>query len=563
MKRVFYTLFAVMFVVFFSAIAQDDTLVVQPDVEGIGALNRAVQGDTLPDGNPVNPNRVYKLLRGSRYLVDGRVSTKAGFHLRLVGEPAPATGTDYGPAVIQAAPRSEGGTDDRFFDIYGDVTLKNIWFLYWATNDARPWKPMMWRGEGASAVVYVQMKSVRFTNNVFRNGIDPSQWWAGRMIYFVTVPIDSAFMENNTIVNCGFGFQQQDYGIDYFWCNHNTFVNIPKFAFLNEQWKTAYITNNVFYNCHFTGERVTDRGGQDPDGYLYGAVLNVDTLRQSPYVDSANVGAIDLAKTVVFYNNSNYTEPWFQTYYDTYNADPTHSDPILAEPLMNERTDDMFYWHNNMKRGNIYDGENPSFVMVPTNTDSIIAFLDARYLANGNNVDWGWDNDVYPGEEINPRNLTMWPIVDNLSYTNSTLLAGGISNYPLGDMNWFLTQKASWEAQAAQERQTIKDIVSSVENQTSIQPDQYKLGHNYPNPFNPSTTINFSLPQAAKVKLVIFNLLGQQIRTLVNDEFTAGDHSIQWDGKDNKGMIVGSGIYFYQLSAGSSFSATHKMVLMK
>ncbi|MEE9442394.1 MAG: FG-GAP-like repeat-containing protein [candidate division Zixibacteria bacterium] len=92
--------------------------------------------------------------------------------------------------------------------------------------------------------------------------------------------------------------------------------------------------------------------------------------------------------------------------------------------------------------------------------------------------------------------------------------------------------------------------------------DQSMLLGNYPNPFNPSTTIGYNLVQGGHVKLEIFNISGQRIVSLVNEEKEAGLHSVVWDGKDSSGRQVASGIYFYRLEAGE-FSDTRKMILMK
>ncbi|NIV14780.1 MAG: T9SS type A sorting domain-containing protein [Aliifodinibius sp.] len=90
----------------------------------------------------------------------------------------------------------------------------------------------------------------------------------------------------------------------------------------------------------------------------------------------------------------------------------------------------------------------------------------------------------------------------------------------------------------------------------------FHLGQNYPNPFNPSTTIEYELTKKADVKLVVYNTLGQQVRVLKQGEQTAGLHQAVWDGKNDEGENVSTGIYLYTLSAGD-FSETKKMILMK
>ncbi|MBI2951416.1 T9SS type A sorting domain-containing protein, partial [bacterium] len=88
------------------------------------------------------------------------------------------------------------------------------------------------------------------------------------------------------------------------------------------------------------------------------------------------------------------------------------------------------------------------------------------------------------------------------------------------------------------------------------------LGQNFPNPFNPATQIGFSLAEEGRVRLVVYNLLGQVVRDLVDEYRTAGSHTVTWDGKDAAGRTVASGIYLYRIEA-SRFSAVRRMVLMK
>ena len=93
-------------------------------------------------------------------------------------------------------------------------------------------------------------------------------------------------------------------------------------------------------------------------------------------------------------------------------------------------------------------------------------------------------------------------------------------------------------------------------------PEQFHLCQNYPNPFNPETTIRFTLPQAGHVQLVIFNLLGQKVRTLVDGDRKAGFYSLRWDGRDEFGNPAASGIYYYVIKSGN-FHDTKRMILAR
>ena len=110
--------------------------------------------------------------------------------------------------------------------------------------------------------------------------------------------------------------------------------------------------------------------------------------------------------------------------------------------------------------------------------------------------------------------------------------------------------------------ETIEIIVGNTSDTDEVNPFITKLGNNYPNPFNPSTTIYFDLPQAVDVTLEIFNLRGQVINTLANSSFEAGRHYFNWDGKDYNGVNVSSGVYFYKLQT-DDFVDVKRMVLMK
>ncbi len=107
------------------------------------------------------------------------------------------------------------------------------------------------------------------------------------------------------------------------------------------------------------------------------------------------------------------------------------------------------------------------------------------------------------------------------------------------------------------------DIVTDVEDDDDIVlPESFQLNQNYPNPFNPETTIEFSLTRREYVSLNIYNILGQQVRELVNESLGAGHFRISWDGTDDARNSVASGIYYYQLKTDNSIQAK-KMLLLK
>jgi flagellar hook assembly protein FlgD len=88
------------------------------------------------------------------------------------------------------------------------------------------------------------------------------------------------------------------------------------------------------------------------------------------------------------------------------------------------------------------------------------------------------------------------------------------------------------------------------------------LNNAYPNPFNPNTTISYSMADAGNARIDIYNLRGQILRSFERDHANAGNYSFNWDGKDASGNFVGSGIYLYRMTSGN-YSATKKLILSK
>lgn len=101
-----------------------------------------------------------------------------------------------------------------------------------------------------------------------------------------------------------------------------------------------------------------------------------------------------------------------------------------------------------------------------------------------------------------------------------------------------------------------------VDGEVINTPESFSLSQNYPNPFNPETNIEFNLPSAQNVNLMVFNLLGQHVSTLVSGTLEAGTHTVTWNGKNDDGINVPSGIYFYKMIT-PEFSQTNKMVMVR
>jgi len=104
---------------------------------------------------------------------------------------------------------------------------------------------------------------------------------------------------------------------------------------------------------------------------------------------------------------------------------------------------------------------------------------------------------------------------------------------------------------------TVRQIASGAPLPTTLQLDQ-----NFPNPFNPTTEITYHLPEQQHALLVVYNLIGQKVKTLVNESQSSGSYSVTWDGTDKFGNKVPSGVYVYRLQSGK-YIQSRKMLLVK
>jgi flagellar hook assembly protein FlgD len=107
---------------------------------------------------------------------------------------------------------------------------------------------------------------------------------------------------------------------------------------------------------------------------------------------------------------------------------------------------------------------------------------------------------------------------------------------------------------------------TGIESAEANLPEDFALAQNFPNPFNPETTIEYAIPAKVSgklhVTLQIYNLMGQPVRTLVDEEKSPGRYHAVWDGKSGAGVKVSSGVYLYTIAAGN-FKATRKMAILK
>jgi hypothetical protein len=145
-------------------------------------------------------------------------------------------------------------------------------------------------------------------------------------------------------------------------------------------------------------------------------------------------------------------------------------------------------------------------------------------------------------------------VTANAGYSIADILVDGRSVGPV----------SSYTFPSVKENHTMHARFSrtTAVHESPIIPTEYTLYQNHPNPFNPETNIEFALPKPEQVRLRIFDVYGREVRFLFTMWLQAGLHAVKWDGRDDDGVAVGSGVYFYRLQAGS-FTETKKLVLMR
>jgi len=192
----------------------------------------------------------------------------------------------------------------------------------------------------------------------------------------------------------------------------------------------------------------------------------------------------------------------------------------------------------------------------------IQAALKTHFVLFENDVD-GYDcmvREILPSEDLN-----LSSVGDSVAVTREFDLDPSCDPEHLGIVVFVQSDSTKAILQAARHFLAFcpsdnEDTLQDEDNAGNI--DDYRLSQNYPNPFNPSTTIEFALPRSGEVRIDIFNILGRRMRTLVDRVMAPGRHLTTWDGRDDSGEEVASGVYFYRLES-QDFVETKRMFLMR
>lgn len=519
--------------------------------QGLETLNLAVEGDTTAAGEPMNPNRVYRLERGGVYLLNGSVSNVQGSPLRVVA----AQGD--GPAPLLIPLTDETGEASRAFRLFGDGTFigLSVSGINTLGNQA---SSNMFRPEAAGARIiidncfldhdaqsFVRMNAddqkLYMTNTQARNSVllaDPNN---GRIIDTRGNTIDSIFVQNCTWYHNGSTMIRDGGGIiKTLFFDHNTLYNGSN-TVETSRTINAQLTNNLFINIDYEGDVLSK---VDPADTVIADFMDIDSLNASDL-------ALEADRTFIYENNNFAMTAKLQAWFDSI-------DSLYAWVWINQSTQAFIDTATdaNITIRNILS-EDPEFSDAP-DEQLVIDFAQYRLSTPGNenNPDFRADRNGIASITTDPNSFGIEDDPYDFDYpTSKASYTAATGGFPLGDLNWFPDKKAEWIAAGS-------PTVGVRSDQASV-PLTFRLSQNYPNPFNPTTNIEYTLHNSSRVTLSIFNLLGQRIRTLVDAELSpAGSHTVTWNGRDDAGQLVTSGVYIYRLNT-AEFTGSRKMLLLK
>jgi hypothetical protein len=316
-------------------------------------------------------------------------------------------------------------------------------------------------------------------------------------------------------------------------------------------------------------------------------VVNIDTLENEMYGGawwSPGVApAMDDTKVLIS-NNIHWVNPLLDHYYNGEYNDSTNF-PLSAlgwevpgtievenvPPIfLNDITTGLAAAYGNIVVENNWDNDTDPLLVTPSIADKSVvdslATMTRRLYGVSTEQEAGpawvfgdYDANTVPGIEVEDGDgiTKISDLVEDFTYTSG--LVSGIDSRPIGALHWWAGEMDTYDEMAALAgvKAAWEGSATAIEDDITQVPTQFKLGNAYPNPFNPTTTLEFTIARQTKVNITIHNELGQQVATLVNKEMPAGVHQVTWDATG-----LASGLYFYTMEA-DNFKETQKMMLVK
>ncbi len=544
-----------------------------------GLLDQIVRADTL--GNGTQAHHVYMLATtDTTYIFDATITVKSS--VAFIGVPKAGTGK---LPTIQPDVLGDLSIPGVLFTLTGNHstgTFKNLYLLGIAVNNQVNYgggQAIQLTADSstivADNVVFEQWSQFAIgyagsyckffiTNCKFRNmTTQPNQYYVGEVLrnenYVAAFKTDSIVIKNNTML-CVSGYATAATGgiVNYYEFSHNNVIYTFKNPFFLDRMVNARFNNNIFYGVYAGGQNKTEFNG-GWDSFTAGTVASIitmgplDSTTAAILLGHASTGAGDTTaeklRKIEVKNNDYFWPAGLVSYWAAWN-DTAHVDSIYTPVWMNAQSVTMFTdktkWPGFVESGNAnvdpgFGASVPGVLNPGTANANGVGLLNWFAAVRGG----AGTTETYGYNFTQVQNTANWvppwplPESNDMKYTNATLMTGATDGKQVGDLYWWVGGPSAVQPQAGTVAQT------------------YSLSQNYPNPFNPTTQISFNLPKAGNVELQVFNMLGQQVSTLISGSMAAGQHIATFDARN-----LASGLYFYRLTAGS-YSATMKMMLIK
>jgi len=519
--------------------------------------------DTTATGGLL-PDRVYELVGGGLYICQQTFSVYGDDVLRL------RSSNDQKP-VIYLYPTGTGATPQNppgnFIRVYGaDLELSGIavsGFFEPVDSNFNNVQGNMFRNDNEGSnykfdnCIFSNINgqiircegstgTLKVTNCIFTNlgALSTSNFGAGKGIDLRAVSVDSLILVNNTWTNYQdrvvrhYNFSNPLAGtgnIKYTRIDHNTIYNGMGFhglLSLGNVGDKVIITNNLFKDAFAAGEDSTD------------------VTRSAEWANTGEKYPNGNNRMTWIFTAPNDSTEWTisNNYYAISDSGQAFFNQHTAEPIV---VGSQLSWHINSRLG--ADSVN-AFTLISdpglVNTQNLMTNLMRWYVSpTGGNKTKNTPSTLWhrATDDMDRRPIAFWiNDLDAAYQTSSPAYTGSQGGFPAGDLNWFPSKKAEWLT-----------WITDVETEEGYIPESFSLEQNYPNPFNPSTRITFNITEAGLTNISVYNLLGQKVATVLNQELVAGRHTVDFNGTN-----LSSGVYFYKLESGKNV-ATQKMMLLK
>jgi len=558
-----------------------DTVVVKSTTTStyINTVRTAVVGDTTATGERTNPNRVYETVPGEYYISDVSLELDATVPNLVLTAPIPKDGGS--PPVHVRALQPDGRKDKTFIQAVGNIYVENQYYCGTFSTDDSYESEFERTSLNSRCVVnncifdltrwtlvlpLAQHASYFFTNCKFINIGHEASVEKGVVVETRTLPPDTVWMENNTIINSGgFIMSLENSAPTFAYFNHNTIVNCAQGPFLFHSAAEYIVANNLLVNAGIIPDYPGFYALFDDDDQLPKGIVNSDTIDEAwkgAYWDNAYPFA-EADRKLLMDRNAMW---WDSRFTDMVATGMTPVPDSLGGKWVsqmfpvNDRTQAMFDDDTNYPyyvEGTTILGVEPTFGNLADRVPEWISWVVSNCVANNPN-----QGDFMPNWRTNAETnmyIIDWPMLADMSYTNTELLTAGYGDLPLGDLNWFPTAKATWDTQNEPARlieamkagkllgiEAPKSAVNSSNSNIEV----------FPNPVSKDANVKFNLANAGKVDLAIYNVMGQLVRTVELGLTTAGSHEVVIE----RGNL-GQGIYFLNMNINSEKVSSKKFVI--